>query len=173
MMNSMCLDTVGGNRKRPRTAVQRCLVLLTLFCATAAAPACFAAGTDGDDGVSVEEIRKETRELLAALKTYTVNQRDEAIEKIKTAQDNLDRRIETLERKIAKDWNEVDQAARDKSLAALQALRQQRTEVAEYYGSLKTSSAAAWGHIKQGFTAAYDALHKSWEKAEEEFARSD
>ena len=169
----MCLDAAGGIRNRRWTAINCCVVLLSLFCATAAAPACSAADAEGDDAVSVEKIRKETRELLSALKTYTANQRDEAIERIKTAQNNLDQRIEALEREIAKDWNEMDQAARDRSLATLQELRQQRTEVAEYYGSLKTSSAAAWGHIKQGFSAAYDALHKSWEKAEREFAPGD
>lgn len=148
-------------------------VLLSLFCATAAAPACFAADVDGDDAVSVKEIRKETRELLAALKTYTADHRDEAIERIKTAQNNLDQRTESLEREIAKDWNETDQAARDMSLATLQAPRQQPTEVAEHYASLKISSAAAWGHIKQGYSAAYDALYKSWGKAEQKFAPGD
>jgi len=122
---------------------------------------------------SVEQIQQETRELLQALKNYTAAQRDEALSKIKTAQDNLDRRIEILEREAAKNWDEMDQAAREKSLATLQALRQQRTAVAEYYGSLKTSSAAAWGHIKEGFSSAYGTLHDAWEKAEKEFAKEE
>ncbi|MDH3221222.1 MAG: hypothetical protein OEO19_16960 [Gammaproteobacteria bacterium] len=125
------------------------------------------------DQASVEQIQQETRELLQALQNYTAAQRDEALRKIKTAQDNLDRRIEVLEREIAKNWDEMDEAAREKSLATLQALRQQRTAVAEYYGSLKTSSAAAWGHIKEGFSSAYGALHEAWEKAEKEFAKEE
>ena len=126
-----------------------------------------AAGSDDD--TSIKEIQQETRELLQALKSYTVEQRDEAIRKIKAAQENLDRRIEMLEQDIAQNWDKMDGATREKSRASLKALRQQRTEVAEYYGSLKTSSAAAWGHMKQGFSSAYRALHDAWEKAEEEF----
>ena len=65
-------------------------------------------------------------------------------------------------------WDEMDQAARDKSRASLQALREQRTRVAEWYGSLKSGSAEAWGHIKQGFSSAYEALNQAWEESEAE-----
>ena len=55
----------------------------------------------------------------------------------------------------------------------MEALREQRTEVAECYGSLKSSSATDWSHIKQGFFNAYGALQQAWEKAEREFAADD
>ena len=159
--------TAGGNRKRCRAGGRCCLVLFALIFVSGVVPASLAA--EGDDHDSAQEIRRETRELLAALKTYTASQRDEAIERIKTAQANLDRRIEALEREMAENWSEMDQAAREKSHASLQALREQRIQVAEYYGSLKSGSAAAWGHIKEGFSNAYRALHDAWEKAENDF----
>lgn len=160
---------VGAGEYRARKWVSvRCgLILLALLSATGFAPALLAAADD--DSGPAQEIRKETRELLAALKTYTASQRDEALEKIKTAQDNLDRRIEALEREISENWNEMDQAAREKSRASLKALREQRILVAEYYGSLKSGSTAAWGHIKEGFSNAYRALHQAWEDAERDF----
>jgi hypothetical protein len=37
------------------------------------------------------------------------------------------------------------------------------------YGSLKSSSAYAWEHTKQGFSEAYNALYESWEKSQKEF----
>lgn len=144
--------------------------LLPLLLAAALGSAQSAAEThDGD--ASIEDIQRQTRELMQSLKSYGADQRDEALQRIEAAQRSLDARIEKLERRIAGTWNEMDQAARDRSLASLQALRQQRTRVAEYYGSLKTSSAAAWGRIRQGFSAAYGALHDAWQEAEDEFAR--
>lgn len=121
------------------------------------------------DKTTTEEIKQETRELLQALKAYGVDQRDEAIGQARSALQNLDRRIETLENNMVEQWGEMDQAAREKAQASLRALRQQRTQVAEWYGSLKSSSAGAWGHIKQGFSSAYKALHEAWEKSESEF----
>ncbi len=119
---------------------------------------------------SSEEIRRETRELLQALKKYTADQREQALAKIESAQDSLDRRIERLEDDLARNWDRMDEAARDRARESLRALRQQRTEVAEYYGSLKSASSAAWGHIKQGFSSAYRDLHDAWQKAEGEFS---
>jgi hypothetical protein len=51
----------------------------------------------------------------------------------------------------------------------MKALRRQRTGVAEWYGSLKTSSSDAWEHIKKGFSDAYESLSEAWEKPEKEF----
>lgn len=119
---------------------------------------------------SVQDIKQETTELLQALKAYGVEQRDAALEQSRVALENLDRRIEKLEKQMLDQWDEMDQAARDKAQASLQALRQQRNRVAEWYGSLKSSSAGAWGHMKQGFSSAYRAMHEAWEKSEKEFS---
>jgi hypothetical protein len=54
----------------------------------------------------------------------------------------------------------------------MKALRKQRTQVAQWYGSLEHSSLDAWGQMKKGFSAAYIDLHDAWEKSEQEF-RSD
>ena len=122
------------------------------------------------DESSVQDIKQETTELLHALKAYGVEQRDAALEQSRAALENLDRRIEMLEKQMLDQWDEMDQAARNKAQASLQALRQQRNRVAEWYGSLKSSSAGAWGHMKQGFTSAYRALHEAWGKSEQEFS---
>ncbi len=118
---------------------------------------------------TIEEINQQTRELLALLKDYSAEQRDEAIAKTKDALDKLDKRIEALENEMVNKWGEMDQAAREKAHASLKAMRQQRTEVAEWYGSMKNSSVSAWGHMKQGFSSAYEALHEAWTNAEKEY----
>jgi hypothetical protein len=122
------------------------------------------------DQATTEDIKQETRELLQALKAYSVDQRDEAVEQARGALDKLDQRIDTLENHAREHWDEMDQAARDKASASLQALREQRTLVAEWYGSLKNSSGNVWGHVKQGFSTAYEALHEAWKKSEQEIS---
>lgn len=131
------------------------------------APPAFSATESGE--TSAGDIKRETVELLQALKNYGAEQRDEALAKSRAALDNVDRRIETLESKMLDNWDEMDKTAREQARASLQALREQRTRVAEWYGSMKSSSAGAWGHIKQGFSKAYQALHEAWEKSEQEF----
>jgi hypothetical protein len=141
-------------------------LLATLLCLTTAA---LPAAETGADNTSAADIKRETVELLQALKSYSVEQRDEALDKSRAALDNLDRRIETLEATMLEQWDDMDQAARQQARMSLQALREQRTRVAEWYGSMKSSSAGAWGHIRQGFSEAYQALHEAWEKSEQEF----
>jgi hypothetical protein len=121
------------------------------------------------DQTSAADIKRETAELLQSLKNYGAEQRDEALEKSRAALENIDRRIDSLESKMLDNWDDMDQAARQQAHDSLQALREQRTRVAEWYGSMKSSSADAWGHIRQGFSKAYQALHEAWEKSEQEF----
>ena len=92
------------------------------------------------------------QDVLQALQGYAADQRDEAVRKTKTALDNLDSRIDALETSIDSNWDRMDKAAREKARANLKALRKQRTELAEWYGSLKSSSADAWEHAKKGFS---------------------
>lgn len=120
---------------------------------------------------SAAEVRRETAELLQALKSYGAEQRDEALEKSRAALDQIDRRIDALETRMLEQWDEMDEAARARTRESLQALREQRTRVAEWYGSLKSGSVNAWGHIKQGFSNAYRAMHDAWEESEQEFEK--
>ena len=78
----------------------------------------------------------------------------------------MDKRIDALEQSVDDNWEKMDKAAREKSRASMKALRKQRTEVAEWYGSLKSSSADAWGRAKNGFSSAYTAFQAAWEKSE-------
>lgn len=118
---------------------------------------------------SIKEVKQETQDLIQTLKAYTIEKRDEAVYKTKAALDNLDERIEELEARVDESWSKMDKAAREKARANLKALRKQRTQVAEWYGSLKNSTGDAWEHIKRGFSDAYKALNDAWEKSEKEF----
>ena len=137
------------------------IVLLTVT------PLCYA--ETPKDKTSIEDVKQETKDMIRALKDYTADQRDEAIQKTKVALDNLDMRIDALETRIDNSWDKMDKAAREKARAGMKVLRNQRTQAAEWYGGLKSSSTEAWGHMKKGFSDAYKSLYDAWEKSEKEF----
>jgi len=118
---------------------------------------------------TLKNVKQEVKEAAQAMKAYSFDQRDKAINNTKAALDKLDKRIDELEKEADKNWDNMNQAARNKTRNTLKALRKQRTELAEWYGSLKNSSAGAWDEVKKGFSDAYTSLHNAWEKAEKEF----
>lgn len=122
-----------------------------------------------EDRISVEGVKQETEEFIEALKGYTAKQRDQAIEKTKDAINTLDKRIDSLENRVDKNWDKMDKAVRENARASLRELRKQRNQLAQWYGSMKTSSADAWEQMKKGFSEAYRSLSDSWEKAVKEF----
>jgi len=123
----------------------------------------------GSDETRIQEVKQETRDLIETLKDYGADQRDEAVKTTTEALAKLDRRIDTLETRIDDNWDQMDKAAREKARASLRALRKQRIQLAEWYGGWKESSASAWEHMKTGFSNAYQALDRAWEKAAMEF----
>jgi gas vesicle protein len=125
-----------------------------------------------EDNTTVKSVQQEAQDLLEALKDYTADQRDEAIERSKTALDILDRRIDELETDIADNWDQMSSAAREKTRESLKTLRKKRNDVAEKYGSLKASSTSAWEEMKQGFSDAYEDLSDAWAKSENEFDKN-
>lgn len=122
-----------------------------------------------EGSTSADKVRQETKELLQALKSYSSDQRDLAIQKSKEALDKMDKRIDELESHIDESWDEMDKNARDKARSSLKTLKNKRSQVAEWYESLKSGSADAWEHIKQGFSDAYSGLNQAWEKSKKEF----
>ncbi|MBU0680779.1 MAG: hypothetical protein KKD73_05085 [Proteobacteria bacterium] len=142
------------------------MLLVAVFLGTA--PPCQAAA--GDDKATADQVKKETKELLQALKSYSAAQRDEAIEKTRSTLEHLDKRIDALEKRLDNDWDKMDQTAKKNARASLKELRSQRTKVAEWFGGLKSSSTEAWDHMKEGFSEAFTSLHQAWEKSEKAFS---
>ena len=145
--------------------------LVFLIAVQVSVPATYAQA--GSEEATFEDVKKESRDLIQALKGYGAEQRDEAVGKAKEALDNLDRRVDALESKVDNRWDQMDKAARDQARARLNALRKQRTELAEWYGGWKQSSASAWGYMKKGFSDAYQTFSDAWEKAENEFGAAE
>jgi hypothetical protein len=136
------------------------LLAASALCVAAEAPA---------GKTTVKEVTKKAGETGRALKDYTVAQRDEALKQAKAALDDADARIRRMERKLDNEWDKMDQTARKKSRAALNALRRERGELAEWYGGLKHSSAESWEQVKAGFVKSYDVLRESFARARKGF----
>ena len=143
----------------------RALALGTLL---AASPLSFAAEPSGNKSTA-KDIAKKADETSRAIKNYTVAQRDEAIKNAKAALDDADRRINRMERKLDGEWERMDQAARKRARATLDALRRERNEAAEWYGGLKHSSTESWEQVKTGFVKSYEVLKESFAKARKGF----
>jgi hypothetical protein len=118
---------------------------------------------------ATEQVKQEGKEMLQALSGYTVEQRDEALRAAKTALDSLDTRIEALEKDVDTRWDSMDKVAREQARASLKELHKQRAQASEWYGSLKSSTGAAWEHMKKGFSEAYNDLSAAWKKSKQEF----
>jgi hypothetical protein len=141
---------------------------LALGALLAASPMSFAAEPSGSKSTA-KDIAKKADETGQAIKNYTVAQRDEAIRNAKAALDDADRRINRMERKLDSEWERMDQAARKRARATLDALRRERNEAAEWYGGLKHSSAESWEQVKTGFVKSYEVLKESFAKARKGF----
>lgn len=123
----------------------------------------------GDDKTTMQDVKDETQDLISKLKGYAADQRDEAILQTEQALKKMDDRIEALETDIINRWDRMDSAAREKSQNVLKELRKQRIVLAEWYGSMKNSSAGAWEDMKKGFSNAYQAIADAWTKAKSEY----
>jgi uncharacterized coiled-coil protein SlyX len=122
------------------------------------------------DDMSIEDVQKKTSAMIENIKDYGVEQRDKAVEEINDGLAYLDKRIDALEVRIEKEWDNMSEAARDTTTENLEALKQQRAEVSAWFGRLKTSSDETWEDVKEGVSNAYEELAEAWSDAEEELA---
>jgi BMFP domain-containing protein YqiC len=116
-----------------------------------------------------KEVKEKVAEAAEAIKNYSFDQRDEAIMKAEAALADLDARIDRMESRLNKKWDQMDQSARKKAIKTLTALRKQRNEVADWYGGLKHSSRNAWEDVKKGFLKSYQQLRDAFDRAHSQF----
>jgi len=117
-----------------------------------------------NDRTTIQDVKQEAQELIAKIKGYTADQRDEASNQTEEALKKLDDRIDALETDIYNSWDKMDKKAREEAQTGLKELRKQRIELAEWYGSLKNSSVSVWEQMKKGFSDAYQAIIDTWAK---------
>ena len=131
---------------------------------------CFADQKSGDDKATSKDVKQETMEAIEAIKTYSVDKKNKAVKEVKVVLEDLDIRIDRMQSRIEKKWDQMDQTSRDKAKESMQALRKKRNELSEWYGGLKHSSADAWDHVKKGFVDGYESLASAFDEAENEIS---
>lgn len=122
-----------------------------------------------EEGATAQDVERETRELIDTLRQYSADQRDVAVEEAGQALENLDDKIQGLEARIDRNWESMSEETRDRTRTNLSALREQRSELAEWYENFRNSSTGAWEEMKKGFTDAYQGLSDSWVEARREY----
>lgn len=123
-----------------------------------------------EDKTSIKDVKQETRDLIESIQSYSVDQRDQAIQEIEVAIASLDQRIDALQKRVDRQWSGMTAEARENARSSLDALQRQRQELAQWYAELQESSASAWSDIRKGFSKAYRNINKAWEKALNDFA---
>jgi len=101
------------------------------------------------DETAKQDLSNKVEAAAEAIKNYSVAQKDEAINSAKATLEDLDARIQQMEERLDQQWSQMDKVARDTARATLSKLHAQRTELADWYGQLKQSSAAAWEQVRQ------------------------
>ena len=142
------------------------LTALTLFLALllAGAPMSFAA-TSANDKTAGQKID----ETAQSIKSYSAEQRDEALKNAKSVLADADARIDHFENEMGRNWDKMNASARKHAQETMRTLRRQRQDLSQSYGELKRSSSNAWDEVKGGFTKSYDVLRDSFSKAAKEF----
>ncbi|RXJ83326.1 hypothetical protein [Arcobacter sp. CECT 8985] len=129
----------------------------------------FAYAQPENSNISVKEVKNDTKELFKSIGNYTVDKKDQALKRVKNSLDKLDENLDSLESKVDNQWDKMSKTVQKKTRQNLRSLRKQRNQVAQWYGSMKSSTADAWESTKKGFSKAYGKLEETWEKAEKQF----
>lgn len=112
-----------------------------------------------------KDVSRKVEDAGKAIGNYTIAQRDQAIKSAQAAIADLDAGLRRTERKVDREWDKMDAAARKESRETLNALHRERDEVVEWYGGLKHGSAEGWDEVKGGFVKSYEGLKQSLGKA--------
>lgn len=118
--------------------------------------------------VNAADPKQEMKEAAEAIAEYSVEQKDAATSKAREMMNDLDNRIDSIEKRMAENWDGLKQSTREQYRETLKTLRKKRNILSEYYGSLKHSSKDAWQEVRDGFAKSYNQLVLSWQQAETE-----
>jgi hypothetical protein len=114
---------------------------------------------------TLEDVKRQTKEAIAAAEAYTAEQRRAYQDKIEASLRQLDGKIGDLEVAAKKAKGE----ARVEKEQAIGEIQQKRAAAARKLEMLKSSSQDAWAEIKVGLDAAIAELEKAYERAKFHF----
>jgi TolA-binding protein len=129
----------------------------------------YAGQAEQDSKTTSKDVKRETKEALQAIKSYSFEQRDKAVKEVKAVLNDLDGRIDRMQNRVEQKWSEMDRSSQEQLRKTLKTLREKRNQLSEWYGGLQQSSSGAWNHVKEGFIEGYDSVASAFDKAQKEF----
>lgn len=118
-----------------------------------------------------EEMHREVEEAAKAIGAYSEAERDEALQRGKSALDAMDRRIENARSNWEGGAGRMSAKTRERREHAMADLRTQRAEAAERYRAMQDASAETWERARGQFVASYRTLaervRRLWDSADE------
>lgn len=100
-----------------------------------------------------EDVRKEVREAIDAIKSYSSDKRDKAVDKAKAILDDFDARMEKAE-----------QRAEEQKEKAIATRKEKREQVAKSYEEMKNATKETWEKAKSGFLKEYREMEEEYEE---------
>lgn len=122
-----------------------------------------------DEKATASDVKKEAMETYDVLKSYSLEQRDEALAAAENKIEKLDGQIAQMQKTIDNKWQDMSQATQERTRKTLDTLREKREALAEWLGGLRYSSEDAWEEVKKGFSDSYDRLQEAFTQASEDF----
>jgi len=134
------------------------LSTIALSAVLLASPQAFAADNNSNENVTIEEIRADVHGAIADARDFAADKRDEAYSESKTALKKMDRYIDRKYEAAGDAWISMTEEARENYNESMRMIREKRSDVAEWLGSMKTATAESWTDVKTGFSDAFDEL---------------
>lgn len=118
--------------------------------------------TQGSDRVTAEEIRAEFDEAFETIRSYSEDQRDEAVDAMRETLSGIDSEIARLEQQARENWAGMSEATQEQTRETLNALRDRRNELSEAFGAMQESSRSAWDQVQDGVAHAWSEVRNAW-----------
>jgi hypothetical protein len=116
---------------------------------------------------NAEDVRREAREALQAIRSYTFQQKDAYRERLESVLDDLHDRIDQLNERAKGQGREASRELNER----VRELRKQEGVVRRQLDRVNSASADSWDEIKKGAVAALEDLQRGLERAIDRFNR--
>jgi peptidoglycan hydrolase CwlO-like protein len=118
------------------------------------------------EAADADDVKRQARELAETLKSYSADQKEEALKEAGKALNDLNEGVEQLRERVSERWSEMDEATRRNARRELAQLEGEQAELIDRLEALRNASGDAWARVAQGFAAAYEELRDAWQETE-------
>lgn len=109
-----------------------------------------------------ENVSAQLRDSWEEFKSFSAEQKEEAMEAARRLMDDLDDDIAEAENEIDHGWQNLSQEARLEKQETLRELKDERGELQGEYQELEAASEDNWREAKRRFSAAWESTQQAW-----------